>query len=82
MHASNRDLYNKVRDYCKISKLNTAFKSNLPVLDAEFKPQSKNGKKVCLMHALIPRFLNFNAASQYKVLRYSDSSVPVTLVVT
>ena len=30
----------------------------------------KHGQKACLMHALIPEFLGFNAASQYKRLRY------------
>ena len=40
-----------------------------PVLDAALKPQSKNGQKACLMHALIPEFLGFNAASQFKGLR-------------
>ena len=56
--------------FIKISILNAAFKPKFPVLDAALKPQSKNDKKACLMHTFIPMFLDFNAAFQYKVLRY------------
>ena len=31
------------------------------------------------MHALIPRFLDYNAASQYKVLWYVESEKNTTL---
>ena len=41
-----------------------------PVLDVALKPLSKNSQKACLMHVLIPDHLDFNAASQFKVLRY------------
>ena len=43
------------------------------VLDAALKLQSKNGQKACLIHALIPEFLGFNAASQYKGFGYSHN---------
>ena len=51
----------------------------IPDLDAALKPQSKNGQKACLIHALIPEFLGFNAASQYKGLRYGGNVLKMTI---
>ena len=43
--------------------LNAAFKPKFPVLGAELNRNPKIDQKACLMHALFPRFLDFDATS-------------------